>query len=188
MPFSFELERASRGWIASSAIPPIVHRGTPDFIIDQLLPMAPGSLERLESGANFLLTDCGGGKALHRIGLCFPMSRFVGIDELLWNVDSAASHARAAGLGNLWFHHDSPEETEVPPVYDLVVSLDPAGSRSHDPHRIVRIASSVRSGGVLFFENDNGTARAALLAMGFRKVCEARPQAAPSRRIIVAWK
>ena len=188
MPFAFDLERNNRGWVASAAHPPVGHRGAVDFIIEQLLPLAPGTEEQLEAGANFLLADCGGGKALHRIGLRFPMSRFVGIDELPWNVASAASHARAAGLGNLWFQHDVPGEIEVPPVYDVVVSLDASCGRDHDPHRIVRVASAVRSGGVLFFENDNGTARSTLLAMGFRKVFEARPHLSPSRRIIVAWK
>jgi 2-polyprenyl-3-methyl-5-hydroxy-6-metoxy-1,4-benzoquinol methylase len=155
-------------------------------MVDQLFPLVPGTLEQMESGANLLLADCGGGKALHRMALRFPQSRFVGIDVLPWNVSSAASHARAAGIGNLWFHQDSPDEIEVPPIYHVVVSLDPCSRSKYQPHWIVQIAGSVRPGGVLFFENDDGTARAALIAMGFRRVCESRPEGAPHRRFIVA--
>ncbi|HUG13027.1 MAG TPA: hypothetical protein VMM36_18560 [Opitutaceae bacterium] len=161
-------------------------RESTDFVVDQLLPIVPGTLDLMERGANFLLADCGGSDALRRIARQFRRSRFVGIDEQPWNVASAASRARAARIGNLWFHDDLPDEMEFPPVYHVVVSLDPGGRVPRDPHWIVRIAAAVRHDGVLFFENDNGTARATLLAMGFRKIREMRPEGAPSRRFIVA--
>ena len=160
-------------------------RGTSDFVVDQLFPLAPGTLEQMERGGNLLLADCGGGNALHRMARRFMRSRFVGIDELPWNVASAASHSRATRIGNLWYQEDTPE-MELPPVYHVVVSLDPNCCGAHDPHWIVRIASAVRPDGVLFFENDNGTARATLIAMGFRRICEVRPAGAPQRRFIVA--
>jgi hypothetical protein len=162
------------------------HRNAPDFVVDELFPLTNGTLEIMESGANVLLADCCGGMALHGMALRFPRSRFVGIDELPWNVASAANHAKTARIGNLWFHDDAPGGVELPPVYNVVVSLDPLCRARHDPHWTVRIASAVRPGGVLFLENDNGTARAALLAMGFRKISEVRPAGMPSRRFIVA--
>lgn len=186
MPIASETQHHDNPPATSVAGGIAAFRGATDFVVEQLFPLAPGTHELMERGANLLLADCGGGRALHRMARRFPRSRFVGIAELPWNAASAASHARAARIGNLWIHRDSPGDFELAPVYHAVVSLDPCNGRAHDPHWIVRIASTVRPGGVLFFENDNGTARATLIAMGFRKICEARPANAPSRRFIVA--
>ena len=161
-------------------------RGSTYFVVNQLFPHVPGTLALMERGANLLFADCGAGDALLRIARQFRRSRFVGVDEQPWNVASSASRARAARIGNLWFHDDLPDEFELPPVYHVVVSLDPCGRIPRDPHWIVRVAAAVRHDGVLFYENDNGTARATLLAMGFRKIREVRPAGAPQRRFIVA--
>lgn len=96
-------------------------------LIDEILPLAPGLVDRLRSGVRVLDVGCGRGRALQLMGRVFPNSEFTGLDLSREAVERAREESREQGLGNVSFEvHDLSDFDETAPVqgYDLVTTFD----------------------------------------------------------------
>ena len=72
-----------------------------DLLVQQILPLAPGLVEKLESGTRVADVACGSGNGTIVMARRFPRSTFVGYDQ-----DAAAiavARSRARGLANVSF-------------------------------------------------------------------------------------
>jgi len=127
-------------------------------LFEQVLPLAPGLPERLESGIRVMDAGCGRGEALLALARRFPASHFTGYDLCGDAIESAQGAAREAGLHNCIFevrdltHHDERER------YDLVTSFDAVHDQKHPADLIRRLHRSLRAQGVYLMQDIGGSA------------------------------
>ena len=72
-------------------------------LIDHILPLVPGLVERLEKGIRMLDVGCGSGRALNVLGRQFPHSTFLGYDLSEEAVGRGMTEAREGALTNVQF-------------------------------------------------------------------------------------
>jgi 2-polyprenyl-3-methyl-5-hydroxy-6-metoxy-1,4-benzoquinol methylase len=110
-----------------------------DLLVQQILPLAPGLVEKLESGTRVAEVACGSGNGTLVLARRFPNSRFVGFDL---DADAIAiARSRVGGLHNVSF--------EVADAATLS-SAQPFGAAFvfnsvHDQARPFEVLSSIQS-------------------------------------------
>ena len=136
---------------------------TADFERTRAFPLVPELAEALACGADVLDVGCGGGRALARLALIFPNSRFHGVDASLPAIESARREACARGLGNVRFDASDPAALDEPDRFDLITAF--AIHREPAPSAVLaRIASALRpDGAFLMQEAPAAGARSAVL-------------------------
>jgi SAM-dependent methyltransferase len=63
------------------------------LLVDKILPLVPGLVERLRHGIEVLDVGCGSGRAVNVMGRAFPNSRFVGYDLIPEHIRMASAEA-----------------------------------------------------------------------------------------------
>jgi ubiquinone/menaquinone biosynthesis C-methylase UbiE len=74
-----------------------------DFLVQEILPLAPGLVEQLESGIRLADVCCGAGNSLLVLAERFPQSRFVGYDTDAEAIAIGRDRATGTGLLNVSF-------------------------------------------------------------------------------------
>src|SRR5438874_7278400 len=115
------LERYTAGWFENLLIPVWV-------------PAMPEVQAKLERGALVADIGCGRGKALIKLALAFPRSRYVGYDIFEPTIAQATAQAQAAGVADrVRFEHRDvsaglPEQYDVITTFDVIHdAIDPRG-------------------------------------------------------------
>lgn len=93
-------------------------------LLDSILPLVPGIIERLEKGIDVLDVGCGSGRGLLLMAEHFPRSRFTGIDISEQTVSEATHEARARGLTNVHFLIQDAATFEAKEQFDLITTFD----------------------------------------------------------------
>lgn len=96
-------------------------------LVDQILPLAGGLVERLEKGIAAMDVGCGRGRALMLLAERFPKSTFIGLDLSEEAIGWASQRAAEKGLGNLTFRvKDLSDFDRTAPKaeFDLVMTFD----------------------------------------------------------------
>ena len=73
------------------------------ILVDKILPLAPGIVQRMEIGIDVLEAGCGSGRALNLLARRFPKSRFTGYDISPEAIGAGRRQAAAEGIGNARF-------------------------------------------------------------------------------------
>ncbi|HEX7632299.1 MAG TPA: class I SAM-dependent methyltransferase [Lacunisphaera sp.] len=69
-------------------------------LMSSVLPAAPGTLSRLDTGANVLFAGCADGRDLVRLARHFPRSRFLGTEPVTRALELTREAVRSASLQN----------------------------------------------------------------------------------------
>jgi SAM-dependent methyltransferase len=93
-------------------------------LVDVILPMAAGMIERLQEGANVLDIGCGAGRAVSLLAETFPKSSITGYDFSEEGIGLARKEAAAKGLGNAHFEVADIAAIDEPERYDLVTAFE----------------------------------------------------------------
>ncbi|MGI9435300.1 MAG: class I SAM-dependent methyltransferase, partial [Geminicoccaceae bacterium] len=72
-------------------------------LLDMILPLMPGMIDRLKSGIDVLDVGCGSGRALNIMAQAFPKSRFVGYDFSEEGITVGRTEARTHDVANIRF-------------------------------------------------------------------------------------
>ena len=72
-------------------------------LVDTILPLVPGAVERLRHGIRVADVGCGAGHAINVMAKAFPKSSFTGYDFSSDGIALARAEARALGLQNARF-------------------------------------------------------------------------------------
>lgn len=96
---SARLGAITRPMPTPTAPAPIVEFPRPD-LVSSVLPAAPGTLSRLDTGANVLFAGCADGSALVRLARHFPRSRFLGTEPVTRALELTREAVRGASLQN----------------------------------------------------------------------------------------
>jgi 2-polyprenyl-3-methyl-5-hydroxy-6-metoxy-1,4-benzoquinol methylase len=115
------MERFTSGWFEN-------------LLVQQWLPAMPEVEAKLKRGIDVADVGCGRGRALIKLALAYPNSRYVGYDVFEPTIERANRYAQVAGVANrvsfqhLDVSHGLPEQYDVITTFDVVHdSADPRG-------------------------------------------------------------
>lgn len=126
-------------------------------LVETILPIAPGLLDRLREGIDVLDVGCGSGRAMNLLARTFPRSRFAGCDASAEGVAAARAEAERLGLGNARFEQVDASRLDAAAGYDLVTTFDAVHDQA-DPAAVLRnIHRALRPGGVYLMQEIAGS-------------------------------
>lgn len=117
-------------------------------LVETVLPLVPGLVERLEAGADVLDIGCGQGHAVNLLAKAFPATRATGFDLLEEAVAVARAEAADLGLPNASFEVKDIRRLEGPGRYDLVTAFDVVHDLPEPAPVLASIHEALRPGGV----------------------------------------
>jgi SAM-dependent methyltransferase len=124
-------------------------RGTYDeFLVDAVVPLAPGLTDRLTAGAHVADVACGSGHALIVLARAFPASTFTGYDLDEDAIARARTEADAAGLRNVVFEVRDVAALRVDKALDVVFVFDALHDQVDPVGVLDRIRDALAPGGV----------------------------------------
>ena len=126
-------------------------------LIDQILPLAPGLIERLEKGIDVLDAGCGAGLAIVELAKRFPASRFTGYD--LCEAALQKGRKTAIGLRNVRLEARDLTGFDEPEAYDLITSFDAIHDQKSPAGLLNGIYGALRTGGIYLVQDIGGSAR-----------------------------
>lgn len=126
-------------------------------LLEHILPLADGLIERLEQGIDVLDIGCGKGRALARLAERFPRSRFTGYDLCPDAIAAGRAEAQARGVTNLRLETRDVAALEDAACFDLVTAFD-AIHDQRDPATVLRnIRRALRPEGVFLMQDIAGS-------------------------------
>ena len=122
-----------------------IHDGA---LIDGILPLVPGLIDRLHAGIDVADIGCGQGHAINLMAAAFPQSRFTGYDFSAEAVAAGRREARQLGLTNATFEVQDVTDLGVTDAYELITAFDAIHDQAHPARVLARIAAALRTTGV----------------------------------------
>jgi SAM-dependent methyltransferase len=121
-----------------------VHDAT---LVDVVLPLVPGLVERLREGIDVADVGCGSGHAVNLLASAFPASRFVGLDISAEGVSAGTAEAQRLGLPNARFERCDAAALSVTDAFDLITTFDSVHDQARPDKVLQGIARALRPGG-----------------------------------------
>ncbi|MEM9268294.1 MAG: methyltransferase domain-containing protein [Pseudomonadota bacterium] len=126
-------------------------------LIDHILPIVPGLVERLKDGIDVVDVACGGGRVLLKMAEAFPNSSFTGLDLCEDAFAEARVRALKDGLDNLVFKPLDLSTVTALGAFDLVTGFDAVHDQK-DPLGLVKtVYNSLNDGGVFLMQDIGGS-------------------------------
>ncbi len=117
-------------------------------LLQVILPLIPGLVERLQAGIDVADIGCGSGHALNLMAQTFPKSRFSGYDFSQEGIAAAQAEARRLGLTNTHFEARDVSRLDIPDYYDFITAFDAIHDQARPAEVLKAIANALRPGGV----------------------------------------
>jgi SAM-dependent methyltransferase len=128
-------------------------------LVDVILPLVDGLVERLRAGAEVADLGCGSGHAINLMAQAFPASRFTGIDFSDEAITAGIQEAARLGLTNATFEsHDLPE-LDKPEAYDVITVFDAIHDQAQPARVLDNIYRALRPGGVFLMVDIKASSR-----------------------------
>lgn len=131
-----------------------VHDAT---LIDGILPLVPGLVQRLEAGIDVADVGCGSGHAVNLMAEAFPASRFVGIDISEEAITVGRAEADRLGLTNVRFEARDAATLDGSNQFDFITTFDAIHDQARPDLALTGIAASLRPGGTYLCVDIKGT-------------------------------
>jgi 2-polyprenyl-3-methyl-5-hydroxy-6-metoxy-1,4-benzoquinol methylase len=126
-------------------------------LVDHILPLVPGLIERLQDGIEVLDVGSGSGKALNLMARTFPRSHFTGYDISEEGVLRAIIEAKRHGSTNVRFEVKDAVTLDETARYDLITTFDAIHDQAHPAAVLENIASALKDGGVYLMQEIAGS-------------------------------
>lgn len=126
-------------------------------LIEHILPLAPGIVERLEQGIDVIDVGCGAGRALLRLAEHFPKSSFTGVDLCADAFAPAIETIRVKSLANLAFKQLDIAGVETLGAYDLVLAFDAVHDQKDPQGMLETVRRSLKPDGVFLMVDIGGS-------------------------------
>ena len=124
-----------------------------ETLIDTILPLAPGILDRLRAGTRVADVACGTGSMLLVLAEAFPQSTFTGYDLDADGLDRGRATAVARNLTNVAFEQCDAAELQPDQLFDVVLVFNAVHDQV-DPAAMLRCAREALVPGGLFLMNE----------------------------------
>lgn len=119
-------------------------------LVDGILALVPGLIERLREGIDVADVGCGQGHAVNLMATAFPNSRFIGYDFSPEAVAAGRDEAHRLQLTNATFEVRDAAELDVIQGYDLITAFDAIHDQAQPARVLSGIAAALRADGVFF--------------------------------------
>lgn len=116
-------------------------------LVEAILPLAPGIVDQLGSGANVLDIGCGAGHAVNVMAKAFPNSSFTAYDFSEEGVALGRAEAKAWGLSNARFEVKDVEALDEAGQYDLITAFDMIHDQAHPRRTLAAVAKALKPNG-----------------------------------------
>jgi 2-polyprenyl-3-methyl-5-hydroxy-6-metoxy-1,4-benzoquinol methylase len=126
-------------------------------LIDGILPLVPGALERLAAGIDVADIGCGQGHAINLMAQSFHASRFTGFDFSEAAIAAGRREAESLGLDNVRFEVCDVATLDTPGRYDLVTAFDAIHDQAHPSQVLANVAAALRPGGSFLMVDINAS-------------------------------
>lgn len=128
-------------------------------LVDVVLPLVDGLVERLRTGADVADFGCGSGHAINVMAQAFPASRFTGIDFSEQAIATGIREAADRGLTNATFESHDLSELDKPEAYDVITVFDAIHDQARPARVLENIYRALRPGGVLLMADIKASSR-----------------------------
>ncbi len=128
-------------------------------LVDVVLPLVDGLVERLRSGADVADFGCGSGHAINVMARAFPASRFTGLDFSEEAIGVGRKEAAELGLGNASFESHNLTDLEKVDSYDVITVFDAIHDQAQPARVLENIYRALRPGGVLLMADVKASSR-----------------------------
>jgi SAM-dependent methyltransferase len=118
------------------------------LLVDAILPLAPGLVDRLRAGAHVADVACGSGNGLSVLAAEFPTSTFVGYDLDRSAIERGRAEAARQGLTNLTFVTCDAAELATDEPFDAVLVFNAIHDQVAPDAVLERIHAALVPGGV----------------------------------------
>jgi len=116
-------------------------------LVSTILPLAPGVIDALQTGADVLDLGCGQGHAVNLMAQAFPRSRFTGWDFADEGVAAGREEAQRLGLTNARFEARDLAALDDVDAYDLITTFDVVHDLARPADVLQRAARALRRDG-----------------------------------------
>ncbi|MFI6104757.1 class I SAM-dependent methyltransferase [Streptomyces sp. NPDC051310] len=114
-------------------------------LVDVIVPLAPGVVERLRDGIDVLDVGTGQGHAPVVLAQAFPHSRFHALDRSEDGIAAGRAEAARLGLDNVTFIVG--DSTDIPGTYDLITAFDVIHDVAEPGPTLAAVAAALREDG-----------------------------------------
>lgn len=115
-------------------------------LVEAVLPLAPGIVQRLTDGIDVVDVGTGGGHAVNVMARAFPHSRFLGVDISDEGIGLGRAEAAAWGLTNARF--ELTDAAALTGRYDLITAFDTVHDQAEPTKLLHAVADALADGGV----------------------------------------
>jgi ubiquinone/menaquinone biosynthesis C-methylase UbiE len=126
-------------------------------LIDAILPLAPGVVDRLKAGAEAADVGCGQGHAINLLARAFPNSRFTGYDISEDGVAAGRAEAATWGLSNARFEALDAAQLAETGRFDLITAFDAIHDQVHPTKVLANIYRALKPGGTFLMVDIAGS-------------------------------
>lgn len=117
-------------------------------LLDAVLPLVPGLVERLQAGIEVADVGCGQGHAINLMAQAFRKSRFTGYDLSEEAILSGRKEAQDMGLENARFETRDVSILDAHHRFDLVTAFDAIHDQAQPGRVLTAVADALRPQGV----------------------------------------
>lgn len=128
-------------------------------LVDVVLPLVDGLVERLRSGAEVADFGCGSGHAINVMAQAFPASRFTGIDFSEQAIATGIREAEERGLTNAAFESHNLADLDKADAYDVITVFDAIHDQAQPARVLENIHRALRPGGALLMADIKASSR-----------------------------
>ena len=134
-------------------------RGVDIALVDMVLPLVDGLVDRLRSGADVADFGCGSGHAINVMAQAFRASRFTGIDFSEQAIATGIARSRRSGLTNATFESHNLTDLDKADAYDVITVFDAIHDQAQPARVLENIYRALRPGGVLLMADIKASSR-----------------------------
>src|SRR4051794_22850199 len=116
-------------------------------LVESILPLVPGFVERLNAGIDVADVGCGQGHAINVLARAFPNSHFTGYDFSEAGVEAGRAEAQAWGLTNATFAVQDAAKLDIESRHDAVVVFDAIHDQAQPRVVLKNIYRALKPGG-----------------------------------------
>ena len=117
------------------------------LLIDTILPLVPGLVERLQSGIRVADVGCGRGHAINLMARSFPNSRFTGFDFSAEGIAAGQAEAEGLNLSNAHFELRDAATLDMSQQYDFITAFDAIHDQAQPARVLLNIANALKPEG-----------------------------------------
>ena len=126
-------------------------------LVDEVLPLVPGLIDRLTQGIDVADVGCGQGHAINVMAAAFPNSRFTGLDLSQEAITTARAEAGRLGLPNAAF--EVLDIATLTGAFDLITGFDIVHDQAQPRDVLTAIHAALRPGGVFLCADIAGSSK-----------------------------